>query len=134
MAQMGPLNISRRWILGQLRPIDGKEYRQRNGERDGGRRQQRTSDETLVKRLVGQVLVMLLEMFLGGGDQLHGDELIAALLETRDNVADEAALDAVRLDGDETGIQIMPQSAFTAGWAVFGPWQDQLGFPLTFAR
>ena len=35
---------------------------------------------------------MLLEVLLGGGDHLDGDELEAALLEAGDDVADEATL------------------------------------------
>ena len=46
---------------------------------------------------------MLLEVLLAGGDQLDGDELIAAALEAGEDGADETALDAVRLDGDEAG-------------------------------
>lgn len=39
----------------------------------------------------------LLEVGLGGLDELEGDELEAALLEPSDDLADEVALNAVRL-------------------------------------
>jgi hypothetical protein len=38
---------------------------------------------------------VLLEVLLRGGGELEGDELEAALLEAGDDLADEAALDAV---------------------------------------
>ena len=41
----------------------------------------------------------LLEVLGGGVNELERDELETALLETADDVADEAALDAVRLQG-----------------------------------
>lgn len=41
------------------------------------------------------------EVVLAGGDHLEGEELVAALLEALDDLADESALDAVGLDGDE---------------------------------
>lgn len=39
----------------------------------------------------------LLEVLLGGVDELEGDQLVAALLEAGDDLADEVALNAVRL-------------------------------------
>ena len=39
----------------------------------------------------------VLEVLLGGLDELEGDELVAALLEPGDDLADEVALNAVRL-------------------------------------
>lgn len=39
----------------------------------------------------------LLEVLGGGVDELEGDELEATLLEAADDVADESALDTVRL-------------------------------------
>ena len=39
----------------------------------------------------------LLEVLLAGVDELERDELVAALLEAGNDVANEAALDAVRL-------------------------------------
>ena len=44
---------------------------------------------------------MLLEVGLAGAGELHGDELEAAVLEARDDVANEATLDAIGLDGNE---------------------------------
>lgn len=41
----------------------------------------------------------LLEVLLGGVDELEGDQLEAALLEAGDDLADEVALNAVRLVG-----------------------------------
>lgn len=38
--------------------------------------------------------VVLLSVLLGGADELHGSELVAALLEAADDVGDEATLDA----------------------------------------
>lgn len=49
-------------------------------------------DQTLEEGLVRQVGVVLLEVLLGGSDELDGDELVAALLEAGDDCADEAAL------------------------------------------
>ena len=44
-------------------------------------------------------MLTLLEVLGGGVNELERDELEAALLEAADDVADEAALDAVRLQG-----------------------------------
>ena len=44
---------------------------------------------------------MLLEMLLARATQFHCDEFIATLLETLDNLTDQAALDAVGFDCDE---------------------------------
>lgn len=63
---------------------------------------QLTGNETLEEGLVAQVGVVLLEVLLGGGDELDGLELEATLLEAGDDVADKATLDAVGLDSDET--------------------------------
>jgi hypothetical protein len=40
-------------------------------------------------------------MFLGGRDHLQSNELVPSLLKSADNIADEAALDAIGLDCDE---------------------------------
>ena len=63
-----------------------------------------TCDKALEEWLLGQILVVLLEVFLGRGDHLQSNELVSSLLESTDNVADQAALDAVGLDGDEAGL------------------------------
>jgi hypothetical protein len=60
-----------------------------------------TCDEALEEWLLGQILVVLLEMFLGGRDHLQSNELVPSLLKSADNIADEAALDAIGLDCDE---------------------------------
>ena len=61
----------------------------------------RTGDETLEERLVRQILVVLLKVLLGRRDHLESNELVAALLESLDDIANQAALDAVRLDRDK---------------------------------
>lgn len=49
----------------------------------------------------GQVGVVLLQQLLARPHEFEGDELEALLLEALDDLADDAALDAVRLDHDE---------------------------------
>jgi hypothetical protein len=49
-------------------------------------------NETGEERLAGEVGVVGLEVLLGGGDQLDGRELEAAVLEALDDGADQAAL------------------------------------------
>ena len=63
----------------------------------------RTGNETSEERLVLEVCVVLLEVLFARGGELDGDELEAAVLEALDDGADDAALDAVWLDCDETG-------------------------------
>lgn len=46
---------------------------------------------------------MLLEVLLGGRDHLESNKLVAALLEALNDIANEAALDTIGLDSDETG-------------------------------
>jgi hypothetical protein len=73
---------------------------------------------------------VLLEVLLGGGDHLQGNELVAALLESLNDIADEATLlllamlsawweqtylDAIRLDGNEAGCFL----------AEFCHWEDE---------
>ena len=43
---------------------------------------------------------MLLHVLTAGGGELHGDKLVALLLEAGDDFSDEAALDAIGLDHD----------------------------------
>lgn len=50
-------------------------------------------DETREEGLAGEVGVVGLEVFLGGGDELDGRELEAAVLEALDDGADQAALE-----------------------------------------
>ena len=59
-------------------------------------------DETREERLALEVSVVLLEVLLRGVDHLGVDELVAPLLEAANNLADEATLDAVGLDHDES--------------------------------
>ena len=51
-----------------------------------------TGDEALEEALAGEVGVVLLEVLLAGGGQLHGNELEAAVLEARDDGANESTL------------------------------------------
>jgi hypothetical protein len=51
-----------------------------------------TGDKALEERLVGEIGVVLLEVVLGGGDHLQGDELVATLLKALDDVANKATL------------------------------------------
>jgi len=69
---------------------------------------QHTGDQALEEGLVAQVLVVLLEVLLGGCDELDGGELVASPLEAADDLADEAALNTVRLDSDEAISSISP--------------------------
>lgn len=49
---------------------------------------------------------MGLEVLLAGAYELAGDQLVTSLLESRHDVADEASLDAIWLDCDETGVGV----------------------------
>lgn len=51
-----------------------------------------TGDEALEERLASEVGVVLLEVLLAGSAELHGNELEAAVLEARDDGANEATL------------------------------------------
>lgn len=53
-------------------------------------------NETREEGLLGEVRVVLLEVFLGRSVELESNELETSLLESADNLADEASLDAVR--------------------------------------
>lgn len=57
-------------------------------------------DETGEELLALEVLVVLLEVLLGGVDHLEGGDLVTAVLEALDDLTDNAALDAVGLDHD----------------------------------
>jgi len=58
-------------------------------------------DESREEGLGGEILVVLLKMLLARSHQLDGGELVAALLESRDDRANESTLDAIRLDSNE---------------------------------
>lgn len=53
----------------------------------------RTGNESGEEGLVAQVLVVLLEVLLGGSDELDGRELEATVLEARDDGSDQATLE-----------------------------------------
>lgn len=53
-------------------------------------------DEAREEGLRGEVRVVLLEVLLGRSVELEGNELEASLLESADDLADEASLDAIR--------------------------------------
>lgn len=53
---------------------------------------QLTGDETLEEGLGGEISVVLLEVLLAGGGELHGNELEATVLEARDDGSNEATL------------------------------------------
>jgi hypothetical protein len=72
-----------------------------------------TGDEALEEGLLAEVGVVLLEVLLGSGDELDGDELVATLLEARDDITDESTLDTVWLDGDEAGEEGESQQEWT---------------------
>ena len=57
-------------------------------------------DQTWEKWLALKVLVMLLKVVFTSVHQLHGHKLIATILKTLDDLTDQTALDAVRLDHD----------------------------------
>ena len=57
-------------------------------------------DQAGEEGLALEVLVVLFEVVLTGLDQLHGHKLIATILKTLDDLTDQTALDAVRLDHD----------------------------------
>lgn len=61
--------------------------------------------------LLFQVLVVLLEVLFAWADHLGCDHLVASLLESRDNVANESSLDAIRLDCNETKPSISTSSS-----------------------
>jgi len=58
-------------------------------------------DKSREEGLGGEILVVLLKVLLAGSHQLDGGELVAALLESRDNRSNESTLDAIRLDSNE---------------------------------
>ena len=51
-----------------------------------------TGNETLEEGLGSQVGVVLLKVFLAGGGELHSNELEAAVLEARNDGANESTL------------------------------------------
>ena len=55
----------------------------------------RTGNEASEEGLVGKVGIVLLKVLLSGRGELDGDELEAAVLEARDDGADEATLGGV---------------------------------------
>ena len=64
-------------------------------------------DESSEEALGGQISVVVLEKFLGSLHELHGDELESFVLEPLDDLPDNAAVDAVRLDHDEGALSVL---------------------------
>ena len=64
-------------------------------------------DQAAEERLRLQVGVVLLGLLLADVLELHRAEVVAARLEAGDDLADEAALDAVGLDHDEGGLHFL---------------------------
>jgi hypothetical protein len=60
-----------------------------------GRNWQRTGNQAVEEGLASKVLVVLLKVLLGRGDELDGSELEATVLEARDDGANEATLDGL---------------------------------------
>ena len=58
-------------------------------------------DQAAEESLAGEVSVVLLQVLHGGLHHLHGDQLETLLLKARDDLSNQATLDAVRLDHDE---------------------------------
>ena len=52
-----------------------------------------TGDEALEEALAGEVGIVLLEVLLAGGGELHSNELEATVLEARDDGTNEATLE-----------------------------------------
>lgn len=88
MAQMGPLSMSEGGGISKGRIALGARRAASGGF--GGRKL--TGDETLEEGLASEVSVVLLEVLLAGGGQLHGNELEATVLEARDDGANESTL------------------------------------------
>jgi len=74
-----------------------------HGNNGAGRNE---ADELVVERLASQVDVVLFDVLRGSLHELHGDEFEAALFESLDDVADEAALDAIWLHHDESAVGV----------------------------
>lgn len=55
-------------------------------------------DQAREERLALEVLVVLLEVVLTGLDQLHSHKLVTTVLKALNDLADQTALDTVRLD------------------------------------
>ena len=63
-------------------------------------------DESSEEALAGEVSVVLLEVSLAWGAELHADELEALLLEASNDCANESSLDTVGLDHDESSLSL----------------------------
>ena len=66
---------------------------------DGAR--QHVLDQTGEEGLALEVGIVVLEVLLAGSDELDGNELEATVLEARNDGANQATLDAIRLDSNE---------------------------------
>jgi len=58
-------------------------------------------DESREERLLGEILIMLLEVVLASSGQLDGGELEATSLEAGDDRANESTLNSIRLNSNE---------------------------------
>jgi hypothetical protein len=76
---------------------------EREGQRDGGNKPQRSNGNTAhthkhTTYLVDQIFVMGLEQLGRGLFGLESDKLVTLLFKAADNVSDNTPLDAIRLD------------------------------------
>lgn len=60
-----------------------------------------------VERALGKVIVVLLGVLKSGGDELEGDKLEAALLETLDNLPHETTLHSIGLKHDVAALVLV---------------------------
>ena len=64
-------------------------------------------DEPGEERLLGEVSVVVLQKLGGGLHELHGHELESFVLKPLDDLPDNSAVDAIRLDHDEGALSIL---------------------------
>ena len=82
-------------------------------------------DQPAEERLRLQVGVVLLGLLLGHVLELHRAEVVAAGLEAGDDLAHEAALDAVGLDHDEGGLHFVLKWGRVGGKEGFGEEKEE---------
>ena len=64
-------------------------------------------DEPGEERLLGEISVVVLQKLGGGLHELHGHELESFVLKPLDDLPDNSAVDAVRLDHDEGALSVL---------------------------